>query len=189
MSISNKPELIGISGTLASGKDTLTHHLEKEFGYTHVTTSDLIREIAKVEYGSIERPVLYKVAQHHRGKDGAGVFVRKALESPRPLIVSGLRSLGEAKAIKAAGGVMLFIDASIELRYERMKQRHRDAEALLSLEGFAKNEQKEWHQGDDDADFNLRDIKATADVVIENDLDLVTFLETAYLALHLDAKL
>lgn len=185
MNISNKPRLIGIAGSFASGKDTIAHHLVEDFGFSHVSTSDMVREVALKERGSIERPVLYEVATEHRRREGAGVFVKYALNKPLPLVVTGMRSMGEAKAIKAAGGVMLFVDAPAELRYERMKSRLRDREAFLSLDEFIINEQKEWHTGDGDADFNLRDIKATADIVIENDLDLTAFLNAAYRALHL----
>lgn len=185
MSISSKPRLIGIAGSFASGKDTVAHHLVDDFGFVHVSTGDVVREIAQKERGSIERPVLREVADAYRHRDGAGVFVKHALQMPLPLVVTGIRSMGEARAVKEAGGVMLFIDASPELRYARMKARHRDYETTLSLVEFIAHEQKEWHAGDNEADFNLRDIKATADIVIENDLDLQEFLDATYLALHL----
>ena len=176
MSISAKTELIGIAGSFASGKDTIAHALEADYGFTHVSTGDMVRAAALKERGSIERPVLQEVADAHRHRDGAGVFVEHALGQSRPLVITGIRSLGEAKALKAAGGTLLFIDAPVEVRYDRMKARHRDAEVELSLEQFHANEQKEWHAGDDDADFNLRDIKAMADVVMDNVLPIDEFI-------------
>ena len=167
MNTSAKPELIGIAGSFASGKDTVAHALQADYGFTHVSTGDMVRAAAQRERGSIERPVLFEVANEHRHRDGAGVFVTHALEHPRPLVITGIRSLGEAKALKAAGGILLFIDAPSEVRYERMKVRHRDAETELTLKQFEANEQKEWHSGESDADFNLRDIKAMADVIMD----------------------
>lgn len=176
MNTSAKPELIGIAGSFASGKDTIAHALEADYGFTHVSTGDMVREAARRERGSIERPVLFEVANDHRHRDGAGVFVEHALVKSRPLVITGIRSLGEAKALKSAGGILLFIDAPPEVRYERMKARHRDAETELSLEQFEANEQKEWHSGETDADFNLRDVKAMADVVMENVVPLKEFI-------------
>lgn len=170
------PQLIGIAGSFASGKDTVAHALEADYGFGHVSTGDMVREAAQRERGSIERPVLFEVANEHRHREGAGVFVTHALQKPRPLVVTGIRSLGEAKALKAEGGRLLFIDAPAAIRYERMQARHRDLETELSLEEFEANEAKEWHAGDDDADFNLRDIKAMADVVIDNVLPLNEFI-------------
>lgn len=175
MNTSARPELIGIAGSFASGKDTVAHALEADHGFTHVSTGDMVRAAAMKERGSVERPILREVADAHRHRDGAGVFVEHALEHPHPLVVTGIRSLGEAKAIKAAGGILLFIDAPAEIRYERMKARHRDAEVELTLEQFEENEAKEWYAGDDDADFNLRDIKAMADVTMDQVMEIHEF--------------
>lgn len=185
MSTSNKPQLIGIAGSFASGKDTVAHRLVEDFGFTHVSTGDMVREISLRERDSIERYVLHEVADKHRKQDGAGVFVRHALTKPRPLVITGIRALGEAKELKAHGGTLLFIDAPVEVRYERMKARLRDAETELSLEQFHRNEEKEWHAGETDADFNLRDIKAMADVTIDNTLPVDDFIVIVYAALGL----
>jgi dephospho-CoA kinase len=185
MKASHFPELIGVAGSFASGKDTIAHSLVANYGFTHVSTGDMVREVAMRERGSIERPVLHEVATDHRYRDGAGVFVVHALEKPRPLVITGIRSLGEAKALKAAGGILLFIDAPVEVRYERMKARHRDAETELTLEQFEANEATEWHEGETDADFNLRDIKAMADIVLENVLPLEQFVAEAEKRLHI----
>lgn len=186
MNTSAKPDLIGIAGTFASGKDTLAHALEADYGFAHVSTGDMVRAAAMRERGSVERPVLYDVANEHRRRDGAGIFVSHALESPhRPLVITGFRSLGEAKALKEAGGILVFIDAPVEIRYERMRDRHRDAETELSLKQFETNEHKEWHAGETDVDFNLRDIKAMADIVLDNVLPLPEFIDLALTALRI----
>lgn len=185
MAVSFKYPLIGIAGTFASGKDTVAHRLEEKFGYHHVSLGDIIREVAMEERGSIERPVLFEVATEHRYRDGAGAFANIALEKPRPLVVTGVRTLGEARAIKDGGGIILFTDAPIEVRYARMQSRARDAEAKLTLQAFKQNEQKEWYAGSSDADFNLRDVKEMSDIVIENALELEPFLQDVYRHLEL----
>lgn len=176
MSTSAKYPLIGIAGTLATGKDTVADHLEKDFGYNHASLGDIIREVAMKERGSIERPVLFEVADAHRKSAGAGAFAKIALEKPRPLVITGVRTLGEAKAIKDGGGIILFVDAPLEIRYERMQSRARDAEAHLTLEEFRARELREWYAGDTDADFNLRDVEKMSDIVIDNALELEPFL-------------
>lgn len=180
MNTSNKPQLIGIAGSFASGKDTIAHALVEDFAFTHVSTGDMVREVALKERGSIERPVLREVADKHRHRDGAGAFVKHALKKPRPLVITGIRAPGEAKALKEQGGILIFVDAPAKIRYERMQARHRDHETELSLEEFEANEAKEWHAGDDDADFNLRDIKQMADILVENTASLEAFIAEAY---------
>lgn len=185
MNISSKHQLIGIAGSFASGKDTIAHHLEKDFEFTHVSTGDMVREVALAERGSIERPVLHEVANEHRHRDGAGAFVNHALKKSRPLVITGIRAMGEAKALKAAGGILVFVDAPVEIRYGRVKSRNRDAEVELTLDQFIANEEKEWYSGDADADFNLRGIKMMSDVVIENILPIDEFIRFVYSKLGL----
>lgn len=171
-----KYPIIGIAGTLATGKDTVAEYLAEQFGYRHISTGDIVRELAMAEHGSIERPVLYETAKSHRESEGAGFLVKRALEHDPPLVITGLRSLGEAKALKDGGGILLFIDAPIEVRYERMRSRQRDNETALTLDGFKQNEAKEWYAGPNDSDFNLRDIEKMSDIVIDNALELEPFL-------------
>ena len=100
-------------------------------------------------------------------------------------MITGIRSLGEAKALKAAGGTLLYVDAPLEVRYKRVQARRRDNEAKLTLEEFQANEEKEMYSGPTDADFNIRGIGAMADVTITNVLPLSEYIELAYQRLGL----
>jgi dephospho-CoA kinase len=178
-------QLIGISGTFASGKDTVAEFLVKDFGFTHVSTGDMVRKVAQEKYGSIERPVLAKTATELRYENGAGALVTEALKEQRPLVVTGIRSLGEAKALKEAGGTLLFVDAPIKVRYERVMSRSRDNETALTLDEFRANEEKELYAGPNDEDFNIRGIGKMADVNVENVLPLDEYIELVYTKLGL----
>lgn len=174
---SKAPLLIGISGTFSSGKDKYAEHLKGQYGYRHVSTGDIVREKAMHERGSVERPVLHDVATKWRHEKGAGIFAELALDGPLPAVITGIRSLGEARKIKEHCGVMVFIDAPFEIRYERMIKRARDKEIEVTLEEFKQREQSEWYSGDSDADFNMRDIKKMADIVLDEDLGLAEFYQ------------
>lgn len=179
------PKIIGIAGTFASGKDTLAQHLVDKFGFRHFSTGDMVRLEALNLRGSVERPVLLEIADQMRHAFGAGYFAKRALEEgekfpeARGIIITGMRSLGEAQVIKDAGGLLLFVDAAVGVRYERMRARARDAETQLTLEQFADGEAKEWQGGESAADFNLAGIKQRSDIVLEDILDLEEFLHTA----------
>lgn len=164
----NKIGLVGVAGTFASGKDTVAEFLVQEYGFCHASTSDIVRKIAREKYGSVERPVLAKTATELRYSHGAGALVLEALKEPRPLVVTGIRTLGEAKILKAAGGVMMFIDAPVEMRYSRVKSRARDSEAELTLEQFQANEAGELYGGPNDEDFNIRGVGEMSDVQVAN---------------------
>ena len=186
MSTYNKPDLIGISGTFASGKDTIAEFLVRDFGFTHVSTGDMVRKVATEKYGSIERPVLVKTATELRYANGAGALVEEALKESRPLVITGIRSMGEAKALKAAGGILLFVDAPVEVRYQRVKSRQRDNETELTLQQFQANEEKEMYAGPNDEDFNIRGIGEMADIHVENTLPLDEYVALVYRKLGLE---
>lgn len=188
--------IVGLAGTLASGKDTLAHYLVKEYNYGHFSTGDMVRQEALKTRGSIERPVLFEVAGELRRTKGAGILADLAIKTFEAkmaegadyagLVVSGLRSLGEAKAIKAAGGILIFVDAPIETRYSRMVSRQRDAETKLTLEEFRAQEAKELAADEnDDAAFNILKIRELADAVLLNESDLDAFLSAARQKLQL----
>jgi len=172
----NRIEVIGMAGMFASGKDTLADYLVEKHGYRHLSTGDMVREIAQEKHGSIERPVLFETAKELRETEGPGALVIEALKKGQPIVITGIRSLGEMNEIHKAGGIMVFVDAPLEIRYERMRSRSRDKEHMLSIEEFAANEQKEWYGGPLDSDFNLRDIKQHADIIIDSSVPLEEFI-------------
>lgn len=181
------PKVIGIAGSFASGQDTLARYLEQKYNYLRFSTSDAVREVAMQKYGSIERPVLHKAATELRREQGAGALalqgIRKLEQGKYPgVLVTGIRSMGELKVIVRAGGIMIFTDADLRLRYERMISRSRDAEVQLTQEQFFEREQSEWHTGDGDEDFNRRDILAHCQqlgTVVYNDTDIDEFYRQA----------
>jgi len=171
----NKP-IIGVTGTFGSGKDTVADILEKEFNIMHQNTSDVVREKSMERHGSIERdPYLKETATYYRKEFGGDYFVRECYKRYREaedryagVVITGIRSLGEARALNELGGVLVQVDAPIEIRYERMVKRQRGEEGKLTLEGFRESEAKERTGGDDDTSFNIDKIGEMADIKIDN---------------------
>src|SRR3989344_1809192 len=167
-------KLIGLAGSHASGKDTVAHYLVEKHGFFHVSTGDIVRDEAMKRYGSIERPVLYKMANEIRQTEGHDATSRMALKRFEKvknqysgLVVSGFRAAAEAQIIKDNGGIIIFTDAPEQIRYERLKERARVEEGSLSFEEFKKREETE--NGGVDPAFDISAIKSIADFVITND--------------------
>jgi dephospho-CoA kinase len=175
----NLPEIIGLGGTFAAGKDTLAEVLAKNYNYTHISTSDMVRAAARERYGNIERPTLQKTGAELRVEGGSGVLAKRALELPRPLIISGIRTAGEIEVIKQAGGVMIFIDADPKLRYERMRARQRDNETRLTFDEFLAKEKKEIEGSVANADQNIGAVRELADIVVDNSDTKEEFVNSA----------
>jgi dephospho-CoA kinase len=180
----SKP-IIGVTGTFGSGKDTVADILEQDYNVLHVSTSDIVREKSMERHGSIERnPYLQETATYYRKEFGGDYFAREAYkryeeqaDTYAGAVITGIRSLGEARTIKELGGVLVQVDAPIEMRYERMIARKRDAETQMTLDEFRASEANERTGGDDDASFNIDKIGEMADVKIINDGTLDKFKE------------
>ncbi len=183
----SKP-IIGVTGTFGSGKDTVADILEEEYNVLHVSTSDIVREKSMERHGSIERdPYLKETATYFRKEFGGDYFAREAYKRFEEqadryagAVITGIRSLGEAKVIKELGGVLVQVDAPIEVRYERMVARKRDEETKTTLDEFKASEANERTGSDDDASFNIDKIGEMADVRIENAGTLDEFKEKIY---------
>jgi dephospho-CoA kinase len=180
-------KIIGLAGTFASGKDTLAHHLVTRYNFLHVSTSDMVRAVAEAEYGNIERPTLVRTANELREKRGPGVLAELSLERYEEdqdkydgVVVSGVRSLGEVEIIRKTGGTMVFVDAPMELRYQRIKARHRSNEEKLTFEQFKASEELEEHAVHDNPYVqDLIGVKELSDVLLFNTNDVGAYLKDA----------
>lgn len=183
MTISNKtePRIIGLTGTLASGKDTVAELLARKHGFLDVSTSDILRAKKKQVFGDGPQALLIRndpFAFDLRVSKGAGVLVELAYEDyrkqkdryPGGLVVSGIRSIGEAEKIKELGGTLVFVDADIRTRYERAVLRNRDTvDSSVSFADFAAMEASESPENSTDkAVINLLAIRDMADIHLEN---------------------
>jgi len=183
--------IIGLCGTFASGKDTLADYLVSTYNLMHLSTGDIVRQEAMRLRGSTERPVIFEVANQLRAERGADVLVQIALElfaahqeKYDGVVISGIRSIGEVETLHAKGGKLLFVDAPVETRYQRMASRQRDAETQLTLEEFKAGEEKERNVDPaNKAIQNLGAMRDMADALLINDSDLETFLHSAQQAI------
>ncbi|MDQ5972085.1 MAG: dephospho-CoA kinase [Patescibacteria group bacterium] len=121
------PELVGICGRIASGKDTGAAILVEEYGYTHVSLSTEVHQA--VDYfglGEHSRENLKTAGTLIRMQHGVYHLVNRALLTPeRPLVVSGIYAVEEAERIKQAGGLVVAIVAEQTTRLQRATERAR----------------------------------------------------------------
>lgn len=187
--------ILGLAGTFASGKDTLGVYLEQHHGFMHVSTGDIVREVAMTKYGNAERETLRTLANELRSTRGPGVLVELALERyemskdlyPGGVVISGIRSIGEAERLTEAEGKLIFVDSPIEIRYERIQKRHRANEDRLNFEEFKESEAKELQFGDpaDKTVQNIGVLRKMANMELTNTDDLEAFFADARIALGL----
>jgi len=173
--------IIGLSGTLASGKDVVAELLAEKHGFLHVSTGDMLRAEKKRVFGNSPEAQLKRndpFANKLRETKGPGVLVELAYKKyqhnkdkfPSGLVASGIRSIGEAEKIKELGGIIVFVDADRKTRYERAFARKRDTnDSSASFDEFVAMERSESPKDNEDKSIiNLSVLNKIADIHLEN---------------------
>lgn len=181
--MNQKMRLIGVAGTAGAGKDTAANLISQIFGLQNLSSGDFLRVITRQAYKlapdfNPARDQLYFVANYLRTQVNPAALVELCILQARAqqlpgAVISGLRSMGEAEAVRVAGGIIVGIDADPHVRYERMTARQRDVEAQWSLEEFLKQDEYE-NRGlsDSGPGRGIRSIIESADVLLTNSTTL-----------------
>jgi len=175
--------LIAISGTNGSGKDTVGQLLADKYSWMFVSVSELLRDEARKRGLSPERENTRIISAEWRRQFGLGVLMEKAVEQYKAsgkkfngLVIANARNPGEVDYIHKMGGKVMWLDADPKVRYKRVETRARGPEDHKTFEQFMADEEAEMHPSGDDATLNMAGVKAKADIFIENNSsDIETF--------------
>jgi len=164
--------IVGITGTFASGKDAAAEYLEQK-GYEHISSADMLRQELKKKGLPENRDNLRITANELVKKYGGEYLAEKAYKSALnrdKLIISAVRRQGEIDFLKSKDRfVLIFIDAPVEVRYQRMKNRSREGKELVTLEDLKQKEKKEF-SGDNSQRLDY--CKRHADYLLDNSSNL-----------------
>lgn len=169
--------IIGVTGTLGSGKTTVVRIL-KEHGFQEFSLSDAIREEAVkrglMEWGKEERSVLIALGNELRKDYGPGVLMERTLQktgAQGDFVIDSVRNPGEVKAMAASPHetLLIAVDADPRLRYGRITARASSSqrqERVKTFEEFMAEEAME--KSDDPHKQQLHRIIDMADIVFLN---------------------
>lgn len=113
--------IIGITGTDGAGKGTVVSYLTKK-GFAHYSSREFI--VAEIMRQGLEvnRNQMRLTANEMRAKHGNEFVVKQAfekarLEGKKNVVIESVRALAEEQFLKANGGILLAVDASVQLRF------------------------------------------------------------------------
>lgn len=172
----NRPiRFIGVTGPAVAGKDTVADIVCELFDAENLSTGDALRAIARHVYRlppdhMPSRDHLFTVGTFIRSEIDKAFTVKLSIEQARLLnipqvVISGMRTLPEAQAIQQEGGIVVAVTADQEVRYKRIRERARDAEAAHTFEEFKERDDRENRGVDGNG---ITAIIEHADVIIEN---------------------
>lgn len=174
-------KVVGLSGTIGSGKNELKEIIKERFSCYFVTLSDVIRGELEKKKKTFNRMSLQDLGNEMRKKYGTHILSMLAVEYlPRDrevIIIDGIRNPGEGEYLKkkfAGNFVWLGVDAPIETRFQRASERHQHSDPK-SLEEFSKLDERDQGAGEPDYGQQTKRCLEQCDSVIVNDGTLDEF--------------
>jgi len=168
-------KVIGLTGTMGSGKNTVMQMLLKKYTAYHVTLSNVIRgEIEKKRGGGLNRTSLQDMGDGIRKKYGGHILALVAVEYlPRDkqmIIVDGIRHPEEVMWLKKKFGSdfhMIAVDAPVEARFERVQKRMNKKDPK-TLEEFKIADARDKGEGQPPYGQHVADCVAISDFTVQN---------------------
>ncbi|HAJ99579.1 MAG TPA: hypothetical protein DCM62_06105 [Bacteroidales bacterium] len=179
--------IIGITGTLGAGKGTVVDYLAQHFGLTHFSVRAFLADDLRQRGIEVNRDTLTEWANKLRVAHSPSYIIEQLYEKAaienRNCIIESIRTPGEIAALrKKEHFYLLAVDASPEIRYDRIRLRKSETDNV-SYETFLSNEKREMHSNDPTKQ-NLAECIRQADYVILNNGDLDALHQATNAFLH-----
>lgn len=160
--------ILGLAGEIASGKGTTAEYIAEKYNGSAHRFSTMLRDVARRMYLEENRENLQKISTIFRENffdDILSSVIAKDVENDQREIIAidGVRRMADIAYLeKIPGFKLVYIDAEIKKRYERITTRGENSDdKTKTFEEFEKDHQRE-------AELQIKDLKNKADFVIDN---------------------
>ncbi|MBU5537594.1 MAG: AAA family ATPase [Candidatus Aenigmatarchaeota archaeon] len=175
-------KIIGLTGTIGSGKDVAREILEKKFNTVSVKLSDLLDYSSLKKRGiNITRKIQQDLGDQLRQKYGTHVLAKIAIEfmkkNDNVKIIDGIRNPGEVDFLRQKFGEdfkLIAIDAPQQIRFERIVKRNRPTDPK-NWEEFVAADERDQGKNQPEYGQQVKKCIEMSDVVIQNDGSLEEF--------------
>jgi hypothetical protein len=176
--------LVALTAPGGARKDHAAKQLQAQ-GWQHLSTGDVIRRHLKGMNLSIDRMSLNTAADYSRMTNGGGFLVQQALWSAQidlksdgpPILVTGIRAMGEVHSIREYGGEIVLVDADFDVRLQRRLGSLREGDEKLTPELFKQQDDREIAKNELRPDWMLHlwPVMQSADITLQNNGSLSEF--------------
>ncbi len=168
-------KVIGLTGTIGSGKEVVKDTLMRKFNSYYVTLSDIIRAEIERKRNKLTRTTLQDMGDEMRQKYGPHILAMLAVEylgrDKELIIVDGIRNPSEAEYLRKKFGnnfKLIGVDAPAEIRFERVKNRNRSEEPR-TWEEFLASDERDQGKNEPPTGLQVRKCLEQADFQVVND--------------------
>jgi dCMP deaminase len=162
--------IIGLTGTNGAGKTAVAEYLQSKSFHFHSLSDEISDELAR-QGKEATRANLIEEGNQLRAEHGPAVLAERVKAKLRPdwnYVIDSIRNPYEVRALRAARDFrLLHVDAPVEVRYKRVRQRG-GPRAPASFEEFVELERRELESANP-ANQQLRATYELADLTVSND--------------------
>jgi dephospho-CoA kinase len=155
--------IIGVTGTLGSGKGTVVDYLVGQKGYKHLSVTAFMKSVALSRGVSPDRMTYHNIANEYR-ELGPTKLVEATLDSAAGMadnfVVEALHTVPEVQFVQSRGGIVIGVDADLRTRYGRVTKRGSDKDKT-TFEAFKKHEELEMNPKESSSNNLAGAIKAS----------------------------
>lgn len=169
--------ILGLAGELASGKGTVAKYIIGEYQGGAHRFSTILRDILNRLYLEESRDNMQKLSTMLRGTFGENTLAKviaKDVENDnhKVIAVDGVRRLADIEFLKKLPEFkLIFIEADMEERYERLiKRKENSDDGVKTFEQFKNDHEQE-------AELQIKDMKNYADIIINNNGDFANLYQ------------
>lgn len=177
--------IIGVSGEIASGKDTVNEYIVEKYHAHKLGFSDILRDILDRLYMPHTRYNMATLAEALRTNFKESILAEAIIQSVQKInseyiVIDGIRKIGELECVKQLANFhYLYVDASLHTRYERIiKRTENPDDQTKTFEEFAKDNEhaadnvipqlKKYANSVIDNNGSLEELYAQVDIVMNN---------------------
>jgi dephospho-CoA kinase len=142
-------EVIGLCGSIGAGKDVVSKFLKSEYGYIQITVGDVVRAFVKNKGLEPTRDNCDRISEEMRQKNGPTFWLEQCVEVIKnqeldKVVVDGVRLPSDDEILRNSfcDYILFKVDASPEVRFERLKTRARPG-FPETLEKFEEHEKRQ----------------------------------------------
>lgn len=156
--------VIGLAGTIGSGKDTVSDYLEERYDFRSFTMGDVVRDIAEKRGLEANRDNLQMLGKECREEKGKDFLAEKMAEKIRSrkgkkFVVNGVRTPEDYEVLKREFGddfTLLLIQTKEKIRFKRLKERGRTGDPD-TYEQFKRQDENDIEKFEMDETFKEAD--------------------------------
>jgi len=164
--------LIGLVGTLGSGKGSVGKLFERK-GFEIRVFSDVLKQELIKKGIEINRTNLQNIGNKIRNNEGNNALAKRLIRSldlRKDCVIDGIRNPGEVEELKKNGFVILLIDAPQKIRFKRMLNRDSEKDPK-TWEEFLKIEKRDLGE-ENKSGQQVRKCMQMADLKLINDSNM-----------------